>query len=481
MKDLKLFLFIAILSFLCAVDASDCNKCSTSFCIADFIRLEPQLFRFWDVLSSDNQKALESQLQQIDRGLLDRQRQLIFDSANTNLALFDSFEQFASSGDQENVLLGQQLIMNGEVGCLLLAGGQGTRLQHVGPKGTYPISVIKQKSLFQLCAEKVLAASVWTGRLLRLAILTSSENDLETRAFFEQHANFGLLSSQISFFVQGSLPFLDAQGKLFLKSPFELSTGPDGNGNCLLALAESGILKEWMQEGIKYINVILIDNPLADPFDAELIGFHQQQGSQITLKCTEKLYPQEKVGLLVKQNGRCRVVEYSEMSLSDKNERGPGGKLKHCCANLSLFCFSVEFIQRIVTEKAIIPLHKAWKAATYVDEMGNSALSSQPMAWKFETFIFDWLAHEEKVNALLYPRKVCFAPLKNFTGPDSPETVKAALQQRDREILKELTGMSSPEFPFELSAEFYYPKTAMKAKWRGRLVNTSYVEMGSID
>jgi hypothetical protein len=37
--------------------------------------------------------------------------------------------------------------------------------------------------------------------------------------------------------------------------------------------------------------------------------------------------------------------------------------------------------------------------------------------------------------------------------------------------------MPTPEFPFELSAEFYYPTDAMKAKLRGCLVETAYVEM----
>lgn len=440
-----------------------------------FKKEEPQVFRFWESLTTEEKLILEDQLNEIDIETLEKQKQLINLSAESMVDSFDSFDGFESSGIRDNFLLGQELIKRGEVGCLILAGGQGTRLHYTRPKGTYPISIIKQKSLFQLIAEKVRAASVWVNRPLRLAIMTSPDNDEETRLFFQQHDYFGLLPSQISFFTQRELPFLDAQGKLFLKTPAELSKGADGNGYSLLRMMESGILNEWIKEGIQWINVILVDNPLADPFDAGLIGFHHQQGVDITLKCTEKFQPEEKVGVLVRQNGNCGVVEYSEMTSSEKNKRRDDGRLKHCCANLSLFCFSVEFIQRMSCERKTIPLHKAWKAAFYLDNEGYCQLSAQPMAWKFETFIFDWLIHAEKVAALLYPRERCFAPLKNLNGVDSPETVREAIQNREREILRSL-GLTPPEFPFELSAEFYYPTPALLSKWRSCPITTSYLE-----
>lgn len=448
----------------------------TSPSLEYFKQYEPQLFRFWPTLTEAQKMALKNQLEQVNLEILARQKQLLQEAPSSVESTLEAFDDFAFAGNQENQFAGKRLIEEGRVGCLVLAGGQGTRLQFSGPKGTYPISVIKRKSLFQLCAEKVKAASQWAGRPLNLAIMTSPDNDEETRLFFQQHNYFGLDSSQVFFFVQGTLPFLDDKGHLFLKTPWQLSTGADGNGHSLLCFVQSGILEKWMQQGIEYVNVILVDNPLADPFDAELVGFHQQQGVDITLKCTEKVNPEEKVGVLVKQNGCCSVIEYSEIAEKEKNARRRDGRLKHCCSNLSLFCFSLSFIQDMASTKASLPLHKAWKAAQYVDEEGNSRLSSKPMAWKFETFIFDWLFYTQKVAALLYPREQCFAPLKNLTGPDSAETVREALQRRDRAIIQELTGLTPPDFPFELAADFYYPTPALRAKWRGKQVTTSYVD-----
>lgn len=457
---------------LSSTDEMNVNSSSLNY----FWQHEPQVFRFWSILTKDQQDALSNQLNHICLDTLKTQKQMIQESTILSVDTFDPFDDFSFSGNLDNQSRGQQLIEQGRLGCLLLAGGQGTRLQYSKAKGTYPISVVKSKSLFQLCAEKVKAASQKAKRSLYLAIMTSPENDAETRSFFQQNNFFGLASSQVSFFIQDALPFLDVNGQLFLQTPWQISSGADGNGYSLLCFAKSGILDQWIQQGIEYVHVILVDNPLADPFDSELLGFHHQQGVEVTLKCTEKCNPEEKVGILVKQNGRCSVVEYSEMPNKEKNERRKDGRLKHCCANLSLFCFSLSFIQHLNSTHKTLPLHKAWKAAQYVDEEGISHLSTQPIAWKFETFIFDWLMYAQKVAALIYPREQCFAPLKNAKGVDSPETVRKALQQADRRVTQALTGASLPDFPFELAADFYYPTPTLQSKWKGKSIKTSYVE-----
>lgn len=441
-----------------------------------FWQNEPQLFRFWDTLTQNQKKVLENQLNTIPIDLLEKQKNLIQEPVVFAKHPFEPFDDFALSGNLDHVFRGQRLIEQGRLGCLLLAGGQGTRLQYARSKGTYPISVIKHKSLFQLCAEKVKAAGQKAGRLLNLAIMTSPDNDKETRTFFQEHAFFGLQPSQISFFVQDVLPLLDASGHLLLQTPYQVSMGSDGNGHSLLRFAQSGILDQWIQQGIEYLHVILVDNPLADPFDAELVGFHDEHGVEITLKCTEKVTPEEKVGVLVKQDGCCKVVEYSEMDAKEKEERRLDGRLKHCCANLSLFCFSLSFIQRMASSRQLLPLHKAWKNAYYLDEEGAFRLSAQPIAWKFETFIFDWLTYAHQVAALIYPREQCFAPLKNPYGADSSETVRKALQQADQRTIQAVTGLSPPDFPFELAADFYYPTPDLLLKWKEKMIATSYVE-----
>ena len=131
----------------------------------------------------------------------------------------------------------------------MVAGGQGSRLQFFGSKGCFPISVVKHKTLFQLCAEKVLAASEQVGRDLFLAIMTSPSNQEETLSWFEAHHFFGLNREQLFFFRQENLPLLNEKGDLFLESPNTLAEGPDGNGSVFHYFVKSGIWEDWQKKG----------------------------------------------------------------------------------------------------------------------------------------------------------------------------------------------------------------------------------------
>jgi UDP-N-acetylglucosamine/UDP-N-acetylgalactosamine diphosphorylase len=417
---------------------------------------ESPLLSHFESLSTAQQQALLSDIHNLDTAALTQQRRTL--QAHLSAApddvrdKCDAFHDYAYSGDASDISMGQQLIADGKVGALLIAGGQGSRLGFNGPKGTFPISVVNGKYLFQLFAEKVKAASLRYGRPLFLAIMTSPLNHADTLAFFEQHAHFGLDKEQLYFFSQTEMPFLDDQGHLMLHEGF-IAKGPDGNGSSLREFVRSHIWQHWQSAGIAYVNYVLIDNPLADPFDAELVGFHAKHQNDMTIKCVEKAYPQERVGLLIQSKEGTKVVEYSEMDTQERTAIADDGKLKHRCANISLFCFNMSFIQKAATLP--LPWHLAYKPIAV----------GAPPAWKFETFIFDIMTATHKVKALLYPRAQCFAPLKNASGPDSIDTVKDALLAYDLEILSQIVGRKISHCQLELAQDFHYPTPELQAKW----------------
>ena len=88
--------------------------------------------------------------------------------------------------------LGETLIAQGKVGAFVVAGGQGTRLGFGGPKGGYPVSPIKEKSLFQMFAEQILATSKRYGAVCPWYIMTSPLNHAQTEAIFHKNDFYGL-------------------------------------------------------------------------------------------------------------------------------------------------------------------------------------------------------------------------------------------------------------------------------------------------
>jgi len=438
---------------------------------------EEHLLKYWDTLAEISRTALATQIQNLDFSTILTQKKLLqIPSTKTPLS-FEPFQNCEKSGNLKLKQMGEELLTEGKVGCLVIAGGQGTRLNLDGPKGTYPISIIKHKSLFQLLAEKAQAVAKQTGKTPSLAIMTSPLNHEQTLTFFRQHRNFGLAQENISFYTQEMLPFLNQQGTLFLEKPDQIAMGPNGNGRSLASFFHSGIWEEWSERGIKYLNYVLIDNPLADPFDAELIGRHASSESDITIKCIRRQTIDEKVGILVTHEGKAKVIEYTEFPQPEKEALRSDGTFRHPYANISLFCFSMDFIRQMALSDEIFPLHANLKTASEIS-LTNGKVSTQKIeAWKFETFIFDLLPYANHLEILVYPREECFSPLKNEKGEASPASVKAALQAQDRKILADITHLSPPDFPFELSQEFHYPTHQLLDKWHTRQPDAnSYIE-----
>lgn len=434
-----------------------------------------KLLRHWEGLAPAQKQRLALQIEQIDIPTFRLQQQLIDESQTKNRAILP-FTHYSKAGNNEDKLTGKKMIAEGLVGCLIVAGGQGSRLRIDGPKGLCKVTKVRQKSLFQLFAEKTLAAGIQAGRMLPLAIMTSPLNHDDTINFFEENAYFGLDKNQISFFSQEMLPLLDTQGNLFLETTDHLSEGPDGNGGALHQFYKSGLWNDWHSKGVRYLNFVLIDNALADPFDTELVGYQKRMNSDVVVKCTKRKNPDEKVGILAIENGKAVVVEYSEISRDEQSALDDKGNLRYLLANLSLFSFEMDFIKQIATTTQPI-LHKAFKAVNFLDVQGKTIKPELPMAWKFEKFIFDVLPEATKVDALVYPREECFAPLKNFSGSDSFETVADALEKRDRQVLEEIIGNPCDVTPLEISQDFYYPTPELLQKWKQQVVdNDGYVE-----
>ena len=401
-------------------------------------------------------EGLDQEISKLDLNALEEQSQLLVSGASsvTNVKPYNSWVK-SGCGDRQQ--LGRELTQAGEVACIIIAGGQGTRLGHSGPKGTFPISPIKNKSLFQIFSEKISAASSFCNVNLPLAIMTSPLNEKQTKLHFKENQNFGLAASQIDFFNQPMLPFVNYDNKLFRSDKHHIAIGPNGNGSVFEALIKSGIYEKWNHSGVKYINIILVDNPLADPFDFELIGHLAQTQNDVCFKSCQRKSADEKVGIIVQFEKKPIVVEYHEVPANWSFTREP-------CANLSMLALTMNFAKKMANHK--LPLHKVQKKSPFYDEEKALVIKpSSPNAWKFEKYLFDILFETEKTGVVVYPREDIFSPLKGLEGNNSPQEVQKALLAKERKIFELITHLKAPSTPFELSAEFYYPSLDLKKRW----------------
>jgi UDP-N-acetylglucosamine/UDP-N-acetylgalactosamine diphosphorylase len=103
----------------------------------------------------------------------------------------------------EGVELGRRLISAGKVAAFVVAGGQGTRLGFAGPKGSFPISPVKGKVLFQIFAETISAVSKKYNAVCPWYIMASPLNYAETKEIFRSNDYYGLNKKMFLYFSRG--------------------------------------------------------------------------------------------------------------------------------------------------------------------------------------------------------------------------------------------------------------------------------------
>ncbi len=443
-------------------------------------RGQGQVFRFWDELNEEERANLVSQAEEIDLDELDTLvATLVKSESDASSVDFSALKPAPYISIPENVdtdeewqeakRLGEEALRAGKVAAFTVAGGQGTRLGYDGPKGTFPVTPVKQKSLFQVFGEKIQAARVRYGCNLPWFIMTSDINHAETVAFFEENQNFGLAKGSVVFFRQGRMPAVDYEGKVILESKSSIAMSPDGHGGALRALDRSGSFQAMADEGIEVLSYFQVDNPLVQPVDSYFIGFHLKSGSTLSSKMLPKAYEKEKLGHFCVLNGVSQVVEYSDMPDELCALRDPDGQLSFRAGSIAIHVISVDFARSLVAPGSTValPFHRADKKIPFVDEAGNVQKTDTPNGVKFEMFVFDSIPFANNPIVIETTRLNDFSPVKNAEGIDSPESCKADQIKLFREWFA-AAGIEIPadyDKAIEVSALYAADQTAFVEAW----------------
>lgn len=443
------------------------------------------LFQFFDSLSKDQQNEFIEQLAKIEDPIKlvnTVQEALKFSSNNASSRNFTQLpsEQTASTLDLDPELsekwtrLGLEAISKGQVGVILMAGGQGTRLGSSDPKGCFDIELPSSKSLFQVQAEKILKIQQLTAQKLNLAqqpkiywyIMTSGPTRLPTESFFQKNHYFGLQPDQIAFFDQGTLPCFNLDGsQILLESQNKYCESPDGNGGLYKAIQTNGIIDDFVAKGIEHIHMYCVDNVLVKVADPVFLGFAIDKKFDLATKAVRKRDASESVGLIVLDDDIKKpcVIEYSEITqeLANKTEQNDSSKLFLRAANIVNHYYSVDLLRREVpnwtSSQKFLPFHIAKKKIASINpKTGEFYKPTEPNGIKLEQFIFDVFPSVDlnKFGLLEVERSDEFSPLKNAVGAknDTPTTCRSHFLALGTRWVKENGGIIEDDGYVEVSS-----------------------------
>ncbi len=438
------------------------------------------LLAFWEHLDAAQRGDLLAQIEQLDFSQMDDWVSNCVKKPPSGVAPGDFSPAWCYSleppdGDMarkytEARHLGEELISAGKVAGFVVAGGQGTRLGFDGPKGDFPISPVKNKTLFRIFAETVAAVSKRYQTVCPWYIMTSALNHSETQEVFRSNDYYGLDESDVFIFQQGTLPNFSFDGKILLADKGRISCSPDGHGGSLKALYKSGAIADMKKRGVEFISYWQVDNPLVNIFDPLFVGLHALDEAEMSSKALVKAEPKEKIGNFCLVNGRVTVVEYSDLPDELAEKRGPDGSLVFELGSIAIHIINRSFVERLNSEGFALRLHRAVKKIPYVDAEGNEVDPVEPNGIKLESFVFDALPLASKSIILETKRSEEFAPVKNRTGIDSAETAREMMVARAAAWL-ESAGVAVPRSEdgsvdclIEIAPSFALERDDVKAK-----------------
>lgn len=322
---------------------------------------------------------------------------------------------------EEYKQIGEDIIKQKKFAVAIMAGGQGTRLGHHGPKGTFKVKINNtDKYLFEIIIEKLLKAKKEYNVYIPCYIMTSSENNSETIEFFEKNNFFGYPKEYVNFFIQEDLPLLDEDGKLILGEDRKIKLASEGNGGIFCSMKKKKIITEMKRRNIEWIFIGAVDNLLAKYVDTLLLGLTVSQNTKIATRTVIKSNPCEKVGVICKQNNKIKVVEYTEIPEEMRTAVNEDGEMLFGESHIMCNLFNIKALEIASTNK--MKYHAAHKKTNYIDNNNRLVIPKKENCYKFEKFIFDSFELFDNITILRGKRAEDFAPIKNSEGQDSPET-----------------------------------------------------------
>ena len=379
---------------------------------------QEHLLNFYDELEEDEKKILISQINSTDFNKVNNYYNESVTATNISSDRISpipyiSKTQLSNDEIDNYTKIGECSIKDGELAIITLAGGQGSRLGYKGPKGTYEIEVPPKKSLFEFAYDNLKEVQNRYNISLYWYIMTSPSNDIATREYFESHNYFDYPKEKIKFFVQDTFPIIDTNAKIILETPYSIKTGSNGNGDVFKSFAVNGLIEDLDKNNIKWIFIGGIDNILLKLADALFLGLAISGNYSIASKSIRKTDLTSPEWVFANVDSKPSIVNPESLSPdADPNLYNQTNMLAHL--------FTTSAFRKLVNIP--LPYHRAFKKNVFINSEGMKEVPLKPNSFKFEKFIFDSFRFFDKLLILEVPPNEEFAPIKAFTGNETPET-----------------------------------------------------------
>lgn len=388
---------------------------------------QQHLLKYENELSEKEKDTLHSQINNIDWDFLSSLNTNTDDSHSVIEPIPALSINEIKANESSYKKIGLDAIKDGKLALLLLAGGQGTRLGHDKPKGTYNMGITKELSIFQLLIEHTMDVVNEAGCFIHLYIMTSDINYDSTTEFFRNHNYFGYNPDYIHFFIQELNPATDFNGKVLMNSKSSIALSPNGNGGWFSSMNKAGLLKDIFESNIEWINVFAVDNVLQRIGDPVFLGATIASNKSSGAKVVYKAAPDEKVGAICKQNGKPHIIEYYELSEDMMYQKSSDDTLAYGYGVILNYLFPISTLKKTLDIK--MPLHVVKKAVPFINDNGELIKPAEPNGFKFETLALDLIHEMDDCLVFEVDRSKEFAPVKNKTGVDSVDSGRQLLIQ----------------------------------------------------
>jgi UTP--glucose-1-phosphate uridylyltransferase len=219
----------------------------------------------------------------------------------------DAFARLPALDTPERARLrdaGLQLVREGKVGLVVLAGGMATRFGGV-VKAIVPAR--GTQSFLEVKHDDVATLADHAGARIPIFVMSSFSTHEVIRSHIAEKKLAATDWSSIEVFPQAVALRLTSSGELFHDANGALSPYATGHGDLIAALRKSGVLQRFRAAGGTILMMSNVDN-LGATLDPAIIALHAHSGAAVTAEVVKK-DPGDAGGAPALLDGKAQIIE----------------------------------------------------------------------------------------------------------------------------------------------------------------------------